>query len=97
MAPTGGTLRVLTAPDQIQFPDRISPAVRIEFGDTGHGMPPEIVSQIFEPFFTTKASGTGLGLAICYEIIQAHHGHITVNSQVGAGTTFAILLPVQQT
>lgn len=96
MTPQGGTLRVRTALGQMQQQDQVVPAVHIEFGDSGHGMSPEVISQIFEPFFTTKSGGTGLGLAISYEIIQAHHGQITVKSQVGVGTTFTILLPLEQ-
>jgi len=66
----------------------------IEIGDTGTGMPAEVISRIFEPFFTTKGErGTGLGLSISYRIIQEHNGKIAVNSKVGRGTTFMIALP----
>jgi two-component system NtrC family sensor kinase len=97
--PSGGTLCISTALDQMQAegsgePSR--PAVRIEFSDTGEGIPPNTLSRIFEPFFTTKERGTGLGLAISYGIIQAHNGQITVESHEGLGTTFTILLPVEQ-
>ena len=57
-------------------------------------MPPEIQARLFEPFFTTKEQGAGLGLSITYSIIEAHNGQISVTSEVGAGTTFCILLPV---
>jgi len=97
MAKRGGTLCVRTAMDQMQGASgQYLPAVRLEFGDTGEGMPPEVLANLFEPFFTTRTSGTGLGLAISYEIIQAHNGQITATSQSGAGTTFTILLPVEQ-
>jgi PAS domain S-box-containing protein len=70
--------------------------VRLEFSDTGKGMTPDVLSQIFNPFFTTKpvGSGTGLGLAIAHKVITGrHNGTITVESTVGAGTTFTITLP----
>jgi signal transduction histidine kinase/CheY-like chemotaxis protein len=99
-APPGprGTLRVRTAPDQLQLKGnhQLIPAVRIEFSDTGEGIPPEALPHIFEPFFTTKGSGTGLGLFISYEIVEAHGGQITASSQAGAGTLFTIVLPVEQ-
>jgi signal transduction histidine kinase len=63
--------------------------------DTGVGIAPEDLDRIFEPFFTTKAhgTGTGLGLSISKRIVEAHGGVIEVESRVGAGTTFRIVLP----
>ena len=68
----------------------------IEISDNGGGISPENQKKIFEPFFTTKGQGrgTGLGLAIVREIIQDYNGRIELDSQVGQGTTFSILLPV---
>lgn len=68
---------------------------KIEMTDTGHGMDQPTMERMFEPFFTTKevGKGTGLGLSIVHSIIQEHQGEITVNSQLGHGTTFVILLP----
>ncbi len=95
MSMQGGVLSVRTAPDHIPGSDnRPLPAVRIEFTDTGDGIPAEILPHIFEPFVTTKKTGTGLGLSITYGLIEAHNGRITVASQVGEGTTFTVLLPV---
>ncbi|MCM0080400.1 PAS domain S-box protein [Geomonas sp. Red32] len=70
--------------------------VSIAIGDTGCGIPPEVVNRIFEPFFTTKeiGKGTGLGLSISYDIIKNHNGTIEVESTPGVGTTFTIRLPV---
>jgi signal transduction histidine kinase len=69
--------------------------VRIEFEDTGAGIPAENLDKIFDPGFTTKGVGvgTGLGLSICYKIMQDHHGEIRVESEVGKGTTFTLLIP----
>jgi signal transduction histidine kinase len=69
--------------------------VRISVEDTGAGIPPEVIGHIFEPFFSTRkhAGGTGLGLAICDGIVRAAGGRIAVNSVLGKGTRFDVLLP----
>ncbi len=71
-------------------------AVAIEFADTGLGMSAETLAHIFEPMFTTKRMGTGagLGLAICNQIIRQHTGTIQARSEVGRGTCFTIVLPL---
>ena len=64
--------------------------------DTGHGMPPDVLAKVFEPFFSTKSTGSGLGLATTRKIVEAHHGAIDVQSEVGKGTKFTIRLPAEQ-
>ncbi len=68
--------------------------VIIEIIDSGEGMAPQVLARLFTPFFTTKSvgEGTGLGLSICHRIVTAHGGEIRVESKVGAGTTFRIIL-----
>jgi signal transduction histidine kinase len=70
--------------------------VLVEFEDTGCGIPPELLGKIFEPFYTTKGEqrGTGLGLAICHGIVAEHGGQIDVESEVGRGSLFRIILPI---
>jgi len=72
--------------------------VWLEVADTGKGIAPEHLSRLFDPFFTTKpvGKGTGLGLSVSYDIVRKHHGEITVESRVGAGTAFRVWLPVRQ-
>jgi two-component system, sporulation sensor kinase A len=68
--------------------------VNISIVDEGCGIPEEHLEKIGQPFFSTKKEGTGLGLMITYNIIQNHHGTISVSSQINAGTTFTITLPL---
>ena len=70
--------------------------VFISVTDNGNGIPPKVLDKIFQPFFTTKPSGqgTGLGLSLSYDIVKAHGGELKVETKVGDGTTFIIILPV---
>jgi len=71
--------------------------IEIDVSDTGIGIPEKNLGKLFTPFFTTKplGEGTGLGLSIIYGIIKMHRGQITVQSEVGKGTTFTVTLPVR--
>jgi len=73
--------------------------VALDIRDFGEGIEPELIEKIFDPFFTTKDvdKGTGLGLAISHGIVERHSGRIEVDSEVGHGTCFSILLPVRAT
>jgi signal transduction histidine kinase len=73
-------------------------SVWVEVKDNGPGIPEAILGKIFDPFFTTKdpGMGTGLGLSVSQNIIQQHGGTLTVQSTVGAGTTFTMTLPIRR-
>ncbi|MFE8604735.1 ATP-binding protein [Archangium violaceum] len=86
--PQGGTLRVTA------YRCTEKPGAVVEFTDTGSGIPPELRERLFQPFFTTKATGTGLGLIIVQRTLEAHGGHIHVDSPPGGGTTFRLVLPL---
>lgn len=97
--PQGGRLSIQTAVETRAIPADELPAgryCRLSVTDTGTGMSEEVKARIFEPFFTTKApgEGTGLGLAMVYGLVKSAGGSITVQSRLGQGTTFSILLPI---
>jgi signal transduction histidine kinase len=68
---------------------------RVEVIDQGMGIAPALMDRIFDPFFTTRqvGQGTGLGLSISHAIVAAHEGTLTVQSEVGKGSTFRVELP----
>jgi signal transduction histidine kinase len=99
--PQGGTLAVrgenirVTAGDSI--PMREGNYLKISIQDSGVGIPAENLPKVFDPYFSTKDTfsqkGLGLGLAVCYSVVKRHDGLITVESELGKGTTFHIYLP----
>ncbi|HBA73239.1 MAG: hypothetical protein A2X82_15190 [Geobacteraceae bacterium GWC2_55_20] len=95
--PNGGTLSVYAENVMLacnaDLTGRKSPHVRLTFTDEGHGIPAEELNKIFDPYFTTKPSNTGLGLASVHSIVIKHEGQIMVDSTVGVGTTFTLILP----
>jgi signal transduction histidine kinase/DNA-binding response OmpR family regulator len=100
--PDGGTVRVEVSNATLDrryaalHPDVTpGPYVLVDVGDTGTGMPPEVVAQAFDPFFTTKGDGrgTGLGLSMVYGFVRQSNGHIRIDSAIGQGTSVKLYLP----
>jgi signal transduction histidine kinase len=91
--PTGGNLFITTKVCRRDTRE----GVNIIIHDTGIGIPPDLVERVFEPFFTTRSrdGGTGLGLSVSYGIVVDHGGDIEVASEVGAGSTFTVWLPIE--
>lgn len=87
--PDGGTLTVRSRPSSLEGRS----GVELRVDDTGPGVSDEIRHQIFEPFVTTKSDGTGLGLAVSRGVIERHHGHIWLTTELGRGTSFYVWLP----
>lgn len=99
--PDGGTVTVTLANRKLaegniwQLPS--GEFVEVSVRDEGTGIPVSHLERIFDPYFTTKQTGSGLGLAICHSVIRAHGGAISVESQLGKGTTFTLALPANPT
>ncbi len=92
--PEGGKLTVVTRTNRPV--GEFGGSVEVAFTDTGTGISDDIKSKIFEPFFTTKkvGEGTGLGLSVSYGIVRDHGGDIKIDSKVGEGSTFTVVLPI---
>ena len=93
----GGSIRIALHNEELAA-DSVTPLaagryLRLSIADTGTGIRPELLPRIFEPYFTTKEQGSGLGLATVYSIIRKHQGHVSVESELGKGTTFHMWLP----
>lgn len=102
MKENGGLLKVELADEVLseKLADKYAdlppgPYVKLSVGDTGYGIPPEILQQIFDPYFTTKekGEGTGLGLSMVHGIVKDCGGEILVDSEPGKGTTISVYLP----
>jgi PAS domain S-box-containing protein len=105
--PAGGLLRISTRqvsshkshpPSPNQNPEVFcfkKDLIEISFEDTGGGISPENMKKLFHPLFTTKTKGIGLGLTVCRNLIEANGGTIEVESELGIGTRFIILLPLE--
>lgn len=85
MLAAGGTLTIEARPE--------SEVIHFTVTDTGEGIAAEDLPYVFEPLFTTKRSGTGLGLSVVFQIVAAHQGHVSVESEPGKGSTFHIFIP----
>jgi signal transduction histidine kinase len=68
--------------------------IEIRTADSGEGISPENMGKLFQPLFTTKAKGIGLGLVLCKNLVEANGGRIKVESRLGEGSTFSVILPV---
>lgn len=103
--PQGGTLRLVATNRQLDasgaaaIPEATPGAwLMLEVGDTGTGIPPDVLESIWTPFFTTKGigKGTGLGLPTVRGIVASHHGFIDLQTEVGRGSTFRVYLPASE-
>ncbi|MBK7973641.1 MAG: response regulator [Deltaproteobacteria bacterium] len=102
--PNGGEIRIVTraatATDVERCGEEFDPTryVVLAVEDDGVGMPAEVRAHVFEPFFTTKglASGAGLGLAMVYGYVKQSQGYVSVESEVGRGSTFTLVLPTER-
>ncbi len=95
--PDGGEVRVRGANVTLDASDHLTLApgdyLRLTVQDAGTGIPPEHLRKVFDPYFTTKQKGSGLGLAVAHSIIEKHAGKLSIDSEMGVGTTIQIYLP----
>jgi signal transduction histidine kinase len=99
--PAGGIIKIQAVNEEITakngLPLKEGKYLDISITDHGRGIPAADLPKIFDPYFSTKDTyyqrGIGLGLAVCYSIVKKHNGLLTVESKVGAGTTFHVYLP----
>ena len=95
--PDGGMIKIvaenIVVDETSNLPLKKGDYIKLSFIDKGVGIPEEHKSKVFDLYFTTKQKGSGLGLSTAYSIIKRHNGHITLNSELGKGTTFYLYLP----
>lgn len=96
--PGGGTLTIQSQEVEARSTEKANGWLAMDIIDTGQGIAPEHRDQIFQPFFTTKRTGrgTGLGLSIAFDTLRSHRGQILMESELGKGTRFRVLLPVSE-
>ena len=92
MEPVGGSVTI-TVQSASSEADVRGEHVEINIGDTGPGMPGDVLERVFNPFYTTKQEGTGLGLAISQRIVNDHRGTLSAQSWPTIGTVFTVVLP----
>ena len=96
--PGGGTIRIgaenISLNEDHGLPLKDGKHIKIRVEDQGVGIPREFLNKVFDPFFSTKQKGSGLGLSTSYSIIKNHNGLLTLESELGSGTTFYVYLPV---
>lgn len=90
--PKGGNL-LISARKLTELP--LHDLIEISFADTGEGIDPENMARLFQPLFTTKARGAGLGLIVSKKLVEANGGRMDVESRLGKGTTFSVILPCE--
>jgi PAS domain S-box-containing protein len=86
----GGEIHISTS----RYEQALQPSILVQLSDSGVGIPQDDIGRIFDPFFSTGKKGTGLGLWVTQDIVRQHGGRIEVNSDVGRGTVFSIVLQV---
>jgi PAS domain S-box-containing protein len=95
--PKGGTISIIAKNkiihEESKFPLVPGNYIMFKICDEGVGIPEKYLDQIFDPYFTTKEAGSGLGLATSYAIISKHGGYISVQSSVGEGSVFSVIIP----
>jgi PAS domain S-box-containing protein len=95
--PGGGVIKIkaenILVEDEPNLPIAKGKCVKLTITDEGTGISSKYLDKIFDPYFSTKQKGSGLGLTTAYSIIKNHNGHISVESQLGVGTTFQIYFP----
>ena len=98
--PDGGEVKIKAINLDLETPEGLplTPGryVKLSFRDHGVGIAPQYLKKVFDPYFTTKNKGSGLGLAVVYSAVAKHSGHVSIESDLGHGTTFHVYLPASE-